>query len=339
MKEHLEILEIAAEKKLPEQIDESSELPVQIFSELIDAGYLKAIDASSYDGTAYLHVKITLQGREYLNELKSHKEDQEKMTESRIRLFISHSSKDSLFVQAVIDLLRAALNLGSSQIRCTSIDGYRLPGGANTNEQLKQEVHQADAFIGVISSESIKSIYVVFELGARWGANRLLIPLIPPGTNTDILGGPLAGINALSSNRAQLHQLISDLSHELGLTPEPPASYERHIDIIINLKGTSLKETSTNGDQTPEKIGKNQDETVILVIWKMDDSEYDEHGYSLEAIAQRSNISIPKCQLILNLLIKKEYIELKRWMGGISGDRYLLKDAGRSYLVQNGLVD
>jgi len=261
------------------------------------------------------------------------------MTENKIRLFISHSSKDSLFVQALIDLLRTALGLGSSQIRCTSIDGYRLPGGANTNEQLKKEVHQADAFIGVISIESIKSMYVVFELGARWGANRPLIPLIAPGTNTDILGGPLAGINALSSNRPQLQQLISDLSQELGLTPEPPASFERHIDTIIKLNGTVLKETNTEREQISKKIPENQDETVQLVIWKMDESEYDKHGYSLEAIAQRAKIAIPKCQLILNSLIKKDYIELKRWVGAINGDRYLLKDGGSNYLLQKKLVE
>jgi len=182
-------------------------------------------------------------------------------------------------------------------------------------------------------------MYVVFELGARWGANRPLIPLIAPGTNTDILGGPLAGINALSSNRPQLQQLISDLSQELGLTPEPPASFERHIDTIIKLNGTVLKETNTEREQISKKIPENQDETVQLVIWKMDESEYDKHGYSLEAIAQRAKIAIPKCQLILNSLIKKDYIELKRWVGAINGDRYLLKDGGSNYLLQKKLVE
>ena len=67
MKEHLKILQLAPEKKLPEQIDESSEISVELASELIDAGYLKAIDTSSFDRTAFLQAKITVQGREYLN--------------------------------------------------------------------------------------------------------------------------------------------------------------------------------------------------------------------------------------------------------------------------------
>lgn len=305
---------------------------------MIDAGYLKAIDASSFDGTAYLQAKITLQGREYLKELMERNEGQTKMSEGKIKLFISHSSKDSLFVQALIDLIRASLNLGSTQIRCTSIDGYRLPAGANTNEQLKQEVHNADAFIGVISPYSIKSIYVIFELGARWGANLPLIPLIAPGTGTDILSGPLTGINALSSNRSQLHQLLYDLCKIIGTELEPSASYERHIETIINIQIPPPSENAPSQNAPVLNQPAEQEDIVILVIWKLDEHDYDQHGYSLEKISEKSGISIPKCQHILNALKKKDYVEIKKYFGGINGNRYLLKDGGRNYLLKNNLV-
>lgn len=251
MDQHLKILQFAASKNLPEQLDENSEFPIDVVSELIDAGYLKAIDASSFDGTAFLEPKITLYGREYIKELESQAEGKREMPSTNIRLFISHSSRDVTFVQALIDLLRASLNLDVSQIRCTSVDGYRLPGGANTNEQLKQEVHDAEEFIGVISTESIKSLYVVFELGARWGANRSLIPLIAPGANTDVLGGPLVGINALNStNRSQLSQLLDDLSRELSLALQPASSFQRHIETIINLSPTTPSEIIEETEST-----------------------------------------------------------------------------------------
>lgn len=235
MKEYMKILEIAADGNFPEKIDETSELSVDTVRELIEAGYLTAIDASSFDGIAYLQARITLPGREYLDVLKSGaKEGLVEMNENKIRLFISHSSKDSKFVQLLVELLRTALPLPASQVRCTSIDGYRLPGGANTDQQLRQEVHEADTFIGVISLHSINSLYVAFELGARWGAGRSLIPLIAPGTDLNILSGPLAGINALSAgNRSQIHQLISDLSTELGVSAESPAAYEHNIESIL----------------------------------------------------------------------------------------------------------
>jgi hypothetical protein len=338
MQEHLKILKLAADNKLPEQIDESSDLSINIISELIDAGYLKAIDATSFDGAAFLQTKITLPGREYLNTLISSKSSN-RMNENTIRLFISHSSKDSLFVQSLIDLIRAALNLGSTQIRCTSIDGYRLPGGANTNEQLKQEVHQADTFIGIISAESINSVYVVFELGARWGANRSLIPLIAPGTNTDALKGPLKDINALSANRSQLHQLLHQLSQELGVSLEPSASFERLIDNILDIEATPVMNETKIVSMNKIVSTTTEEENIKLAIWKLDETEYDKHGYSLELIAEKTGMSIPKCQLLLNNLIKKEYLEHKNWMGSINGSRYLLKDGGRNYLLQNNLVN
>jgi hypothetical protein len=37
-------------------------------------------------------------------------------------------------------------------------------------------------------------------------------------------------------------------------------------------------------------------------------------------------------------LIQKDFVERKKWIGAINGDRYLLKDAGRNYLLQKGLV-
>ena len=339
MKEHLKILEEAGKQNLPEQIDESSKIPLKIVSELIDAGYLKAIDASSFDGTVYLQTKITLQGREYLNVLKNQNGEETEMLKSPIKLFISHSSKDSLFVQALIDLLRASLNLGSTQIRCTSIDGYRLPAGANTNEQLKHEVHHADTFIGVISAASIKSIYVIFELGARWGANLPLIPLLAPGTSPDLLEGPLKGINALSVNRSQLHQLLYDLSQNLGVKLEPSASYERHIENVINIQMVPTQENNSTNNTSPSQPPTNEDDIVKLTIWQLDEHEYDHHGYSVEIIAEKSNIIIPKCQHILNSLIKKGHIEKKNWIGlKVNGDRYLLKDAGRDDLLKNNLV-
>src|SRR5262245_7038271 len=116
-----------------------------------------------------------------------------------IRLFISHSSADVTLARQVVDLFRSSLNLRATEIRCTSVDGYRLPGGANTNAQLRLEVHDAQVLIGIISAASLTSQYVLFELGARWGAGRPLIPLLAPGTPTSVLDGPLSVLNAINA--------------------------------------------------------------------------------------------------------------------------------------------
>ena len=63
---------------------------------------------------------------------------------------------------------------------------------------LKEEVLGSKVLIGLISVASIRSVYVLFELGARWGANLDIAPLLAPGVGTDLLKGPLGGIKARS---------------------------------------------------------------------------------------------------------------------------------------------
>lgn len=239
MEEYRRILELAVAGQLPESVDEQSTPDFNIYRELIEAKCLEAINVSAHppasSGLAYLNPCITKKGREYLYQLGTPTVTPSP-TQHSIRLFISHSSQDHELVRLLLTLLRSALPLPATQVRCTSIDGYRLPGGANTDEELKIEVYGADVFLGVISAQSIRSLYVIFELGARWGAGKPLIPLLAPGVDGSVLGGPLMGINALrADNRAQLQQLVTDIAQKFQLDPEPPQVYEVHIEAILNL--------------------------------------------------------------------------------------------------------
>jgi hypothetical protein len=158
----------------------------------------------------------------------------EEVMNHQIRLFISHSSADNEFVKPLAKILQLALRLSASEIRCTSLDGYRLPGGANTSEQLRSELETSDAFIGIISHSSLRSHFVLLEHGARWGLKKSLIPLLAPNTPLSLLkSGPLSEVNELQADStSQLHQLISDLGTILGVEPEKPAAYECELNAL-----------------------------------------------------------------------------------------------------------
>jgi TIR domain len=148
-------------------------------------------------------------------------------------LFISHSSKDEPVVRALVDLFRAALPLAPDKIRCSTLEGYRLPGGADIDTHLKHEVPSATVFVGLISPHSLRSEYVSFEFGARWGAGKTIIPLLAPGVAPTFLEGPLARLAALScESGSQLHQLVSEVGSALGVTPYGPHAYEREVERI-----------------------------------------------------------------------------------------------------------
>lgn len=153
------------------------------------------------------------------------------------KVFISHSSSDADVAELVIGLLRSALNLAADDIRCTSLDGYRLPAGADVDDQLRDELLAMPVFIGLLSQATFESAYVLFELGARWGAKRHLIPLLAPGADAKIMRGPIAGLNALAcDSRGQLLQLVQDTAGQLDIPAEAPAVYTGAIDRILSVQ-------------------------------------------------------------------------------------------------------
>jgi TIR domain len=171
-----------------------------------------------------------------------------------VDVFISHSNQDVELATHVVDLLRAALNLRAEQIRCTSVEGYRLPAGADFDSQLRDEALKSRVFIGILSAFSLASAYVLFELGARWGAKRPIMPLLAPGTGLQVVKGPLTGLNVLScENVSQLHQMVSEVADVLEISSESPAVYQRHIEAILYLAHPVDLE-STNG-KTPKDKG------------------------------------------------------------------------------------
>ena len=153
-------------------------------------------------------------------------------TVQSILVLISHSSKDRVLAEALIDLLRSGLGLLANHIRCSSVDGYRLPAGVDTNEQLRTEIKTVKVLIGLLTPNSLSSTYVLFELGARWGAGLFMIPVLA-GIRPEEMRGPHGVINALScETEGQLIQLVEDTGRELKIAPQSAAAYLPHVQAV-----------------------------------------------------------------------------------------------------------
>lgn len=158
--------------------------------------------------------------------------------EISIRVFISHSSTDKHIAESFVNLLRDALRLPANDIRCTSVANYKLPAGTQSDMQLRQEVHQAETFLALLSPTSIQSTYVMFELGARWGSERYFAPVRVAGLQTDALKPPLQGINAIDgTDDIEIHLLMSALSKKLYLPLERPENYATALNKFILASG------------------------------------------------------------------------------------------------------
>jgi len=134
------------------------------------------------------------------------------------RIFISHRHKDAAVAQALTELLRAAYDIGPKDIRCTSVQPYRLPFGKNTGERLREEVSRAQVVIGILAPDTAESSYVMFELGAAWGQRIYTCPMLTGGADLQHIPAPIFDLApAKLWVGADCHQLLGDLANELGL--------------------------------------------------------------------------------------------------------------------------
>jgi hypothetical protein len=183
-----------------------------------------------------------------------------------IDIFISHSSRDKEIAARLIELLRNALNIPADRIRCTSVEGYRLKVGADTNAQLRREVHDAKVFIGLITSASVESAYVLFELGARWGAGRFLAPLLASREDVKLLRGPIAGLNALCcDSREQSLQLVEDIAETLNVRVMNQASYSQYVDALVRECEVRPDPPATQSQaRSPQSTAEDYDENDLI---------------------------------------------------------------------------
>jgi hypothetical protein len=159
---------------------------------------------------------------------------QTKPERPHITVFISHSSKDKAVVRGIVDLIQSGLKIPGEEIRCTSLEGHRLPIGAHTEIQLREELIEAELFIGLVTPASVQSLYVMFELGARWGRSMHIAPLLACGFDSGRLKDPLRQLNTLScDDKDQLIQLVDDLGKTSGRKAGAPQTYFRYIEQVF----------------------------------------------------------------------------------------------------------
>ena len=183
-----------------------------------------------------------------------------------IRVFISHSHADEPLATALTDLLLRALPLETSEIRCTSVAGLKLKGGAHGSTQLREEVMTADVVVGLVSMPSLDSLYVAFELGARWGTERPPIPLFAPGFDLTNLRGPLAEHNGLRSDvRTDVQQLIGEVADALEVEARRPDTYEGMLAAVLAAPSVPNGSAPTGAGRQPDVASPRPTETVRLV--------------------------------------------------------------------------
>jgi hypothetical protein len=219
---------------------------------LVDEGFVRGETLSGSDGQyrGAAMLNLTSQGYDHLEQLEALPQRRQSESDTdgmTLEVFISHAQDDSEVAESLVDLLRACFPFSAKEIRCTSVDGFGLSAGANFDEQLRQETVSSRAFIGLITPKSIQSAYVLFELGARWGARLPILPLFAKGADASFLKGPLQALHTLDARvPRQMHSFLNDLGKQLSRPLEPVAAYEKHLSRFVEAASSVAKSATPN---------------------------------------------------------------------------------------------
>ena len=259
------------------------------------------------------------------------------------KVFVSHSSQDADLAEALVVLLRTALGLRSRDIRCTSVEGCRLPGGADIAESIKSDIREALTFVGVISQASACSTYVLWELGARWVLGSHFVPAITADVNPSSLPGPLAGLNVLRMDRpGEVCQLLKELAKQLKTELEPAAQYQRGLDELVGLAARAPeRDQSSEAHLSDVESGVQLQKSAAVELPKEEVSilqllanagrymEADEIGASVGVKPERAKYHLQR-------LVDAEYVHDSLCIG--EPPEYGLIHKGRAYLVEHGML-
>jgi hypothetical protein len=151
-----------------------------------------------------------------------------------IKVFISHCVADDALASAVADCLVGATSLNADEVRCTSSLAYRLPAGRDFAQTLREDIGDDSVVIGLITRHTLASSWVLFELGAAWGARKKIIPIVTDEVDVKPLPSPVSGrdIARVTAIR-DVAQFIDEVSFMVNVTPRAVAQIAEAIDKLI----------------------------------------------------------------------------------------------------------
>ena len=151
-----------------------------------------------------------------------------------IKIFLSHSATDEPLASALVDCLMASMVLDDDELRCTSIAGHKLPVGSDFAATLLEDIGDSSVVIGLVTRNALSSSWVLFELGATWGAKKNMKPLVTDEVDLKMLPGPVSGRHvARMSSRSDVAQFLEEITNLVAAKPRSSAKVNKAIETVL----------------------------------------------------------------------------------------------------------
>lgn len=101
-----------------------------------------------------------------------------------MKIFISHSSKNASYGQALVELL-TSIGIAHGDITFTSDTSYGIPSGQNIFNWLKGKISEKPFVIYLLSKDYFSSVACLNEMGAAWVIENQHIAIFTPDFDID----------------------------------------------------------------------------------------------------------------------------------------------------------
>lgn len=174
----------------------------------------------------------------YIEELEEENKESEELTiegnNNKInKIFISHSTSDKDYVEEIVDLIET-IGLKSTQIFCSSFDGYGIDLGENFLERIKSELNEENLVLFILSENFYASPVCLCEMGATWIKTNEHIPILIPPFDFKNIQGVIPLTQGFKINESlKLNLFKEKIELIFNLDPIDNSSWERKRDRVL----------------------------------------------------------------------------------------------------------
>ncbi len=207
-----------------------------------------------------------------------------------MKIFISHSSEDKELVLMFVDLLTQGFHIDKNEIFCTSMDNS-LRVGEDFIISIKENLHDSEIVLFLITPNYIASKFCIMEMGAAWALKNNIVPIIVPPLDYNVLNDtPMKTIQALILNDGVelFNRLYSHILVEKQIIPrlnfmqehelfDKIKQFTENVKVYIgknygfNFKDAKIICVAQNGDPNAVKLEENNSVHKMICNFKTND--------------------------------------------------------------------
>lgn len=273
----------------------------------------------------YYETEHTLKDMEELN-----------MPQKTPKIFISHSSKDIAYVEAIVNLLED-IGLNETQIFCSSVAGYGIPLDNDIFDYLRQQFENHELHVILLLSENYyNSVPCMNEMGAAWVLQSQYTTILLPGFEFKEIKGAinprkiaLKLDSAVEEQKEKLGQLKDILINEFQLTKITDVRWERKrtdfLEAISHRKAPCLV-----SDLAQQLLLQASDDPEGVIIKSVTLGGTSITAGNAEFVKSQERKEVAKCEQAISELVDTALIEPR----GKKGEIFVITAIGYEYIDQ-----